>query len=61
MSREASCGADELGAIHLSQLVSHVGMQLLVQRFYLEAEEEKETIFIFHFALLLSLLLNRER
>lgn len=60
VSREASSGADELGAIHLPQLVSHIGMQLLIQRFYLEAEEEKKTIFIFHFALFRSLLLNRE-
>lgn len=47
VSREASSGADELGAVHLPQLVSHVGMQLLIQRFYLEAEEEKETIYFF--------------
>lgn len=54
VSREASSGADELRAVHLPQLVSHVGMQLLIQRFYLEAEEEKETIYFFFFILLYS-------
>lgn len=59
VSREASRGADELGAVDLLQPVPHVGVQLRVQRFYLEAEEEKETNY-FLFALHHSSFLNRE-
>lgn len=59
MSREASRGADELRAIELLQPVPNVGMQLLVKRFYLEEEEEKETNY-FLFGLHHSSLLNRE-
>lgn len=59
MSREASPGVDELGAIELLQPVPNVGVQLLVQRFYLEEEEKKETNY-FLFGLRHSSLLNRE-
>jgi len=59
MGREASCVTDELGTIDLLQPVPHVGMQLLVQGFYLEAEQEKEMNY-YLFALCHSSLLNKE-
>lgn len=59
MCREASSGVDELRAIDLLQTVPHIGMQLLVQRFYLEAEEEEQANYFF-LALANLSLLNRE-